>query len=90
MSNIKLYSNGCPKCKVIKSKLENKNIVFEETDDTQRIILEGYKTFPVLEADGQFMDFVSANNWVNQYTEPSLESSLESSTEALSEEGEQL
>lgn len=72
-SNIKLYSNGCPKCKVIKSKLESKNIVFEETDDTQRIILEGYKTFPVLEVDGRFMDFVSANNWVNQYVESSLE-----------------
>lgn len=77
-SNIILYSNGCPKCKVIKSKLESKNIVFEETDDTQRIILEGYKTFPVLEVDGQFMDFVSANTWVNQYVRES------------SEEGEQL
>lgn len=77
-SNITLYSNGCPKCKVIKSKLESKNIVFEETDDTQRIILEGYKTFPVLEVDGQFMDFVSANNWVNQYVK------------ASSDEGEQL
>ena len=77
-SNIILYSNGCPKCKVIKSKLESKNIVFEETDDTQRIILEGYKTFPVLEVDGQFMDFVSANNWVNQYVK------------ASSDEGEQL
>lgn len=77
-NNIRLYSNGCPKCKVIKSKLESKNIVFEETDDTQRIILEGYKTFPVLEVNGQFMDFVSANTWVNQYTELSSEEGKQS------------
>ena len=28
MESIILYSNGCPKCKVLKSKLENKKIEF--------------------------------------------------------------
>lgn len=71
MKQVILYSNGCPKCRVIKSKLESKKIKFIESDDTQKLLSFGYKTYPVLEVDDKMMDFVSANKWVNARSEAS-------------------
>ena len=31
--DIILYSTGCPKCKILKKKLEDKNIDYVESDD---------------------------------------------------------
>ena len=69
MEQIILYSNGCPKCRVIKSKLESKNIKFVETDDTQKLLSFGYKSYPVLKVNDKMMDFVSANAWINDRNE---------------------
>lgn len=71
MEQIVLYSNGCPKCRVIKSKLESKKIKFIETDDTQKLLSFGYKAYPVLKVNDKMMDFVSANAWVNERSETS-------------------
>lgn len=65
MSNIILYSNGCPKCNVIKSKLQSKKIVFTETDDFSKLNDIGIQSLPALEVDGKILTFVEANNWVN-------------------------
>jgi glutaredoxin len=63
---MKLYSNGCPKCKVLKAKLEQKNISFEESDDLNFLIEKGFMSIPVLEVDGEFLDFASAVKYVNE------------------------
>ncbi len=65
MSNIILYSNGCPKCNVIKSKLQSKKIAFTETDDFSKLNDMGIQSLPALEVDGKILTFVEANNWVN-------------------------
>lgn len=65
MSNIILYSNGCPKCNVIKSKLQSKKIAFTETDDFSKLNDIGIQSLPALEVDGKILTFVEANNWVN-------------------------
>ena len=65
MSEIILYSNGCPKCKVLKAKLEAKNIVFTENNNVQELILMDIKTLPVLKVDENFLNFLTANEWVN-------------------------
>jgi len=74
---ITLYSNGCPKCKVLKSKLCAKNIQFIETDEFDELEDLGIKTLPVLkienedssEQDTKFMNFLDANNWINNQGE---------------------
>lgn len=76
MENVVLYSNGCPKCIVIKNKLKEKNISFTETDEKQKIIASGYMTFPVLEVDSQLMGFVDANNWINTHKDESINKEL--------------
>ena len=65
MKNIILYSNGCPKCKVLKRKLESKKIEFEETDDFSKLQDMGIQSLPIMEVDGIILSFVEANNWIN-------------------------
>lgn len=65
MKEIILYSNGCPKCKVLKSKLESKKIEFTETDDFSKLKDQGIQSLPIMEIDGEILTFVEANNWIN-------------------------
>ena len=67
MDNIKLYTTHCPKCKVLESKLKNKNIEYDEISDIEEIQSKGYMSVPILEVNGKGMDFVTANAWVNNY-----------------------
>lgn len=64
---VTLYTTGCPKCKVLESKLEKKNISFTKEEDVQKLINLGYRSAPVLEADGILMTFEDANVWINSY-----------------------
>lgn len=65
--DIKLYTTHCPKCKVLESKLMNKNIKYDEISDIEEIQVKGYMSVPVLEVNGESMDFVTANAWINKY-----------------------
>ena len=60
-----LYSTGCPKCNVLKHKLEEKNIQYELSDDVGVIAEKGYRTIPILELDGKYLEFSEAIQWVN-------------------------
>ena len=55
-----LHTTGCPKCKVLKTKLENANIVYETNTDTSIMIEKGWDTVPMLEVDGIAIDYSSA------------------------------
>lgn len=65
MSEVILYSNGCPKCKVLKAKLEAKNIAFTENNNLEELISMGIQCLPVLKVNGDFLNFLTANEWVN-------------------------
>lgn len=62
---IVLYSTGCPRCNVLETKLKNKGIDFEEINDTKLMIDKGFDSVPVLEVDGNYMDFGKANEFIN-------------------------
>ena len=63
---VTLYSTGCPKCKVLKMKLDSKNINYDTISDVSIIISKGINTVPVLEVDGNIMDFKTAVDWINE------------------------
>lgn len=63
---VTLYSTGCPKCKVLKTKLDNKNINYNIISDVDIIMSKGINTVPILEVDENMMDFKTAVNWVNE------------------------
>lgn len=60
-----LYTTHCPKCKVLESKLKEKGIEYKEETDVSKLVEKGFKTVPVLEADGQLMPFYEANKYIN-------------------------
>ena len=64
-----LYSTGCPKCNVLKKKLNDKNINFTENNDIDIMTSLGIEQVPVLSIDGKLMDFSQANTWINEREE---------------------
>lgn len=55
-----LYSNDCPKCKVLKAKLDEKNLTYDISDDFTFLLQYGFSSLPVLEVDEQFYNFAEA------------------------------
>ena len=68
MNNITLYTTHCPKCRVLESKLKAKNIQYVEVTDEVAMQEKNIEFLPMLEADGILMDFATANNFINKYT----------------------
>lgn len=63
---IKFYTTGCPKCRVLKDKLDFKGIQYETVQDVNEMIAKGMKSAPALEIDGELLDFPSAIKWLNE------------------------
>ena len=64
--NIILYHTGCPKCRIIETKLKAKNIEYTECTDVEIMLNKGMISAPWLEVDGTLMDFTAANKWINE------------------------
>ena len=61
-----LYSSNCPKCNILEKKLRQANIDFTLVQDVDLMIAKGFMSAPMLEVDGQAMDFGQANNWIKE------------------------
>lgn len=64
-----LYTTHCPKCKVLTKKLEQKAINFKMCEDTSIMKKKNIVNLPVLEVNGEMMDFVKAVEWINKQEE---------------------
>jgi glutaredoxin len=56
----------CPKCKILKKKLTDKNIDFKDEMDVEVLKSLGIYDVPVLNVDGTLLDFSAANSWINE------------------------
>lgn len=63
--NIVLYSTGCPKCKVLKNKLEAKSITYTENTNIDEMQSLGMMSAPALMVGDELLDFGHAVTWVN-------------------------
>ena len=70
--SIILYTNDCPRCHILESKLEEKHLCFQRFDDVDGMIKMGFREAPILEVDGLRMQFGDAVKWVNDYTEDNI------------------
>lgn len=61
-----LYSNDCPKCKILKFKLDTKNIQYDLCSDIDIMQSKGFQSTPMLEVDGEIMNYLNAINWVKE------------------------
>ena len=69
-----LYSTGCPKCNVLKKKLEAANINYTEVTDTDKVSQicnsTGFESVPIIAIeDGHILDFNRAIAWIKQVGE---------------------
>lgn len=71
LKDITVYiSDKCPKCNILKIKLNNKGIKYQEKIASKEEIDDILKTtnimsLPILKIDDKYLDFTEANNWVN-------------------------
>ena len=65
--NVILYSTGCPKCQVLKKKLDAAGISYTVITDVDEMLALGIKSAPMLEADGRLMDFSGALAFARDY-----------------------
>ena len=56
----------CPRCGILKTKLQNKNIEYTENHDMNDMKKLGIMSVPYMMVDGQLMDFGEAISWVNK------------------------
>lgn len=61
-----MYSTHCPKCNVLEQKLNQKNINYGIIDDVNIMIDKGFDFLPILEVDGEIMEFNAAVKWINE------------------------
>lgn len=64
--SVTLYSTNCPRCRVLETKLKQKNIDYHVVDDVDKMIELGMEEVPQLEVDGVRMNFSEAVKWVNE------------------------
>ena len=63
---ITFFSTHCPKCKVLETKLKQKNIDYVENDSVEDMEKLGLKFAPALLVNGdELLDFSAAIKWVN-------------------------
>jgi len=59
-----LFSNNCPKCKILKHKLDQKEVIYEECNDMDIMIKKGFQSVPILQINDKFMNYNEAIKWV--------------------------
>ena len=60
-----LYEHGCPRCKVLKTKLDQKGIRYEIVNDIAIMKAKGFSEAPKLEiSDGTILGFKEAIEWI--------------------------
>ena len=64
--NVILYEHGCPRCKVLKSKLDQKGIKYENITDVEVMKEKGFTEAPKLEVGARIMDFKEAVEWIGE------------------------
>ena len=64
--SIILYEHGCPKCRILKMKLDQKGIVYETVNDVEIMKEKGFLEAPQLEIGDTIMNFTEAVKWIGE------------------------
>ena len=56
----------CPKCKILKEKLDKTGISYTENNNTDDMREMGITHLPLLAVDGTLLKFTDANDWINE------------------------
>ena len=56
----------CPKCEILKKKLQEKGIEYKEFNDEDEMQRMGILSVPVMDVDGEQLDFPAAIKYINE------------------------
>lgn len=59
-----LYSTGCPKCRILETKLSEKNIEYKKNTDIEEMKKLGFVSAPTLVVDDKTLNFGDAIRWI--------------------------
>lgn len=61
-----LYTTqGCPKCRILKQRLDEAGLQYTETQDVSKLIEMGFQSAPILEKDnGELLGFKEALDYI--------------------------
>lgn len=62
---ITLYTIDCPNCKVLEKKLNSKHINYDVCKNKDTMLQLNILNLPVLNVDGNLLNFSDAIKWVN-------------------------
>lgn len=65
MEEIILFTTHCPKCRVLETKLQRKQIVYRECTNIDEMTALGIQSVPYLKVRNELMDFEKANSYIN-------------------------
>lgn len=60
-----LYSTHCPRCEVLEEKLKIKGIKYIEENSVEVMQEKGITSVPILEYNGELLDFINAVKLIN-------------------------
>lgn len=64
--SITVYSTGCPKCEILKRKLNDKNMEYTEVTDITALNEKNIRHVPVMEIGGKYLDFNESIKLINK------------------------
>lgn len=64
MGDIILYEHGCPRCKILKMKLDQKGIQYKTVRDIEVMKEKGFQEAPKLEVGNVVYGFKEAVEWL--------------------------
>ena len=64
MGEIILYEHGCPRCKILKMKLDQKGIQYKTVNDVEVMKEKGFQEAPKLEVGDVIYGFKEAVEWL--------------------------
>lgn len=64
MGKVILYEHGCPRCKVLKSKLDQSGIEYERVNDVEKMKEMGFNEAPKLAVGDVIYGFKEAVDWL--------------------------
>lgn len=59
-----LYSTGCPKCRILETKLNEKDIEYKKNTDIEEMKELGFVSAPILVVDDKTLNFGDAIRWI--------------------------
>lgn len=68
-SKVVFYTTGCPRCRVLKSKLDKAGVDYDTNSDVEKMVASGLSSAPALSIDGKLLGFADACRWADSQKE---------------------